>query len=219
MKHIYLFSGLGVDHRAFQNINFTGFEITFITWIAPYNNESLRNYAVRLSKQITSNKAIFIGVSFGGMIALEIGKILKPEKIITISSVKTSDEMPLPFRIFGRLRLHYLIPFNFLKRSTSINHWLFGVSDTKNKSLLTDILRDTDPKFFKWAINAIALWRNKFIPSNTIHIHGTDDKILPHRFVRCDICVAHGGHFMIVDRADELNPILRNLLLQDVTDR
>ena len=212
MRHIYLFSGLGVDHRAFQNIDFSGFEVTFIEWIMPTDNESLPAYASRLAQQIRHKKFMLVGVSFGGMIAVEIAKILSPEKTILISSAKTSTEIPSPFRFSGRLRLHYLIPKRLLKKPNWINYKLFGITDQRNKRLLDDILQDTDPHFFKWAMTQIVLWKNKTIPDNVVHIHGTDDKILPYRFVACDIRIEHGGHFMVVDKADELNPILRNLL-------
>jgi pimeloyl-ACP methyl ester carboxylesterase len=212
MKHIYLFSGLGVDRRAYQNIDLSGFEITFIEWIKPIQNESLANYAVRLTKQITRSEFILVGVSFGGMLAVEIAKIITPVKTIIISSAKTSAEIPLPFRFFGRLRLHYLIPTKFLKKPNCINYWLFGIDTIKNKKLLADILHDTDPEFFRWAMKQIILWENKTVPNNVIHVHGTDDKILPYRFVHCGITIPDAGHFMVVDKADQLTPILRNLL-------
>jgi hypothetical protein len=44
------------------------------------------------------------------------------------------------------------------------------------------------------------------------HIHGTADKILPFGWVKADISIKDGGHFMTVNKASEINSVLRNLL-------
>lgn len=40
--HVYLFSGLGVDDRAFQNIILNDIDVTHVKWIDPLVNESMR---------------------------------------------------------------------------------------------------------------------------------------------------------------------------------
>ena len=74
------------------------------------------------------------------------------------------------------------------------------------------ILQDTDPVFLKWAIDKVARWENTILLKNIVHIHGTNDKILPYRFVKCDLTVQDGGHFMTLNKAEELTSILRKLL-------
>jgi hypothetical protein len=54
MSKIYVFSGLGVDERVFDNIDFGRLDVEFIDWIEPLNNESLESYAFRISKKINS---------------------------------------------------------------------------------------------------------------------------------------------------------------------
>lgn len=41
---LYCLSGLGVDKRAFQNINVKGVELVHINWIDPVSNELLALY-------------------------------------------------------------------------------------------------------------------------------------------------------------------------------
>ncbi|WP_333853837.1 hypothetical protein [Epilithonimonas sp.] len=41
MNKIYVFSGLGVDKRVFDNIDFGTLDVEFIDWIEPLENESL----------------------------------------------------------------------------------------------------------------------------------------------------------------------------------
>jgi pimeloyl-ACP methyl ester carboxylesterase len=212
MKNIYLFSGLGADHRAFQFLNLSQFNVTYIDWIRPERNESIETYALRLSQQITQHKPIFIGLSFGGMMALEVAKYVEPEKIILISSLKSRDEIPLHFKFTALLRLHKTMSPKFLQRPNRILFWFFGVENKIEKELLNSIIKDTDPKFTMWAIDKIINWKNKQAYKNVTHIHGTADRLLPHRNMRNLIRVPGGGHFMIINKAHEINQLLAQVI-------
>ncbi|HNC31654.1 MAG TPA: alpha/beta hydrolase, partial [Cyclobacteriaceae bacterium] len=89
MKEVYLIPGLGADRRVFQYLNLAEHSISHISWIEPLPNESIEQYAGRLTEQIKSPDPILVGVSFGGMIAVEIAKQIKTNKIILISSART----------------------------------------------------------------------------------------------------------------------------------
>jgi pimeloyl-ACP methyl ester carboxylesterase len=94
LKDIYFVSGLGADERVFRLLKFEGYQPVHLHWVAPQAGESIADYAQRLSTQIKSDCPIIIGLSFGGMIAVEIGKHISVEKVILISSVKTTSEIP-----------------------------------------------------------------------------------------------------------------------------
>ncbi|MNK48725.1 hypothetical protein D3C87_675610 [compost metagenome] len=212
MSKIYIFSGLGVDRRVFDNIDFGDLDVEFVDWIDPLKNESLENYAERISKKITSENPILIGLSFGGMVAIEISKILKTEKIILIASAKTQFELPKFNRISGKLRLNKLIPKSIFKKQNFITNWLFGIETDSEKQLLKNILKNTDPNFFSWAINEIVNWKNETIPKNVTHIHGNKDRIIPFKNVKADFVIEGGGHFMTVNKPDEIQNIILNLI-------
>lgn len=105
MREIYLLSGLGADKRVFDFIDLSGFKTNHVDWVAPIDNESIENYAKRLLRQIKTKRPIIIGVSFGGMVTVEIAKQIETEKVILISSAKTRLDIPFYFRIIGQLRL------------------------------------------------------------------------------------------------------------------
>src|SRR5690606_28035423 len=50
VSKIYIFSGLGVDKRVFDNIDFGTKSPEFIDWISPLKNESLAEYSKRISE-------------------------------------------------------------------------------------------------------------------------------------------------------------------------
>ncbi len=212
MKNIYVFSGLGTDERVFQNIDFGDHSVTFIRWITPNDKESIESYAKRLTEQIKNERPILVGLSFGGIMATEVAKLIDTEKIIIIASVKTKKEIPFYFRLTGRLRMNAILPTNLMVRSKRLNNWFFGAKTLQDKKLLAEILQDTDKTFFKWAINIIVIWANQTQHQNLKHIHGTADRIFPYRFVTCDLTVKNGGHFMTVNKAAELTEKIRSLL-------
>ncbi len=99
-----------------------------------------------------------------------------------------------------------------MKKPGVVSNWFFGVQTKEEKKLLSDIMSDTDPKFLKWAINQIVNWRNLTLAENVKHIHGTSDRILPYCFVHADFPLHNGGHFMTVNKSEELNKLLKALL-------
>ena len=212
MKRIYIFSGLGADERVFKYLNFPGYEPIFIRWLQPIKGESIEHYSKRLTEQITTSKPILIGLSFGGIIATEVSKVIDTEKIILMASAKTKKEIPYYYRWPGFLNLHKLLPTFLMKKPGVVSNWFFGIQSKEEKKLLSDIMSDTDPKFLKWAINQIVKWRNLTKAENIKHIHGTSDRILPYRFVHADFTIHNGGHFMTVNKSAELNKVLEGLL-------
>ncbi|MBI1307443.1 MAG: alpha/beta hydrolase [Bacteroidetes bacterium] len=212
MQTIYILSGLGVNHRVFDQIDFGEFVPVHIQWITPLKNEPIDHYALRISAQITTEKPILIALSFGGIIAQEIARVLPVDKIILIASVKTYHEIPNYFRIAGKIGLHKIIPMYFLRHANLITHWFFGTRNTTDKQLLKQILLETDPVFIRWALHQTVNWNNKIPVQNVIHIHGTSDRILPIRHVKCNIPISDGGHFMTVNRSDEIADAIQKII-------
>ena len=210
MKELYLLSGLGANKRVFDFIDLPGFKLNHVEWIEPLDNESIEGYANRLLAQIPDKRPILIGLSFGGMLAIEIGKIIETEKIILISSAKTVNDIPVSFRTIGKSKIHKIIPPRLLKSVNPFTYWFFGTKTKKEKELLATILRETDEVFLKWAINKIACWQNVTTLNNVTHIHGTNDKILP--LTSADYKISNGGHLMILNKGNELSRIILEIL-------
>ena len=211
-NHIYIFSGLGADERVFQKLDFTGLKITFIQWTVPQERETIEDYATRILSQIKTIKPTLIGLSFGGIMAVEVAKQIDTEKVILIASAKTKIEIPFYYRLAGQIKIHRLLPTTLLKKSNFISNWFFGVTSSFDKELLKTILKETDATFLTWAIDKIVGWTNQTELENLKHIHGTADRILPIRFVNCDLKVNNGGHFMTLNKANELTKLIREIV-------
>ena len=215
MSEIYLFSGLGADKRVFENLSIEGYKLNFIEWTEPQKSETIEKYASGIAKQITTKAPVFIGVSFGGMMALEVAKFIKPAKLILISSAKSKSEIPFIYKLAGNLHVHQLIPASVLKSANPFTYYFFGAKQKKTRQLLKQILNDTDPAFLKWAIDKIIKWENTVVPKNALHIHGSSDKILPLKRLKADIVIDAGGHLMIVEQAKQISEEIINILSED----
>ena len=181
-------------------------------WIKPGGDETIEAYAKRLLEQVISPKPVLMGLSFGGLMAIEVSKYIRAEKIILISSVKTKKEIPLPYRMLGKIGFQKLFPLQSLRHPNFITNFLFGARSEEDKELLKPMLENTDIDFLKWAMDQVAEWRNEFIPGNIIHIHGTADRVLPYRNVKCDYTIDDGGHMMVLNHAAEVNEILQEII-------
>ncbi|QDW25473.1 alpha/beta hydrolase [Pedobacter sp. KBS0701] len=212
----YFISGLGADKRIFSKLKLDEkINIIHIDWINPVKNESLATYAERLSKVIDKSQPFaLVGVSFGGMIAVEIAKVLKPITTVIISSTMLSIHLPALYRFAGSLGLLKIIPARLLKSSNKLTqNYYFGTRSGSEKTLLSKIIKDTDPYFLKWAIGSILNWKNKVKPERIFHIHGTMDKILYSKTAKPDFVIENGTHFMVYQNAAEISGIIDEIVL------
>lgn len=192
----------------FQNFSFDGYNVIHIDWIFPLEKETLQNYALRISKSLTDENAILIGLSFGGMLAVEISKIKKFKKIFLLSSAKTTFEIPFYYRVLGKLNLLKIIPISFFKSVNFLTYFVFGAKNIFEKILLKDIVKNTDESFLKWALHQIINWKNENYFKDIIHIHGNRDLILPHYFVKYDYLIDGGTHFMTLNHSEKIKRII-----------
>lgn len=219
-RKIYFVSGLGADERIFQWLRYDGFQPVHIQWIPPERSEPIEDYANRLTEQIDEDNPVIVGLSFGGMIAIEIAKQMNTQKIVLLSSVKETSEIPFYFKIFRALPLHRIFPFKSLLWAVYwLAYWLFAPGGKAEKQLLKTILQETDPHFLKWALHKVVIWRNKEIPENLVHIHGRGDRIFPYRFVTPTYTVQDCGHLMVMNRAEEVSNLLEELISERTADQ
>lgn len=210
---VYFISGLGADSRVFHRIHLPqGFEPVYLDWIKPVPNESLHGYACRLGERIDhSEEFALVGLSMGGMMAVEIAKLQRPVVTVLISSVSCSAHLPFYFRIASTLRLHKVVPVSLLKSVSFIKRY-FTAEQDEDKKLVRQLIRETDPAFLRWAMNAVLHWDCRDFTGRYVHIHGGGDFILPPRFTRPTHIIPKAGHMMILTNAMEINRILDEAL-------
>ena len=206
---LYCVSGLGADERVFQFLKLN-VEIVPIHWIGIKVDESIQSYTKRLTPQIDQTEPFgILGVSFGGLIAVELSKILSPICTIVISSVINKNEIPFFYKLIGRMKMVNILPTFMFKAPMFIMNYVFGA---KNKILLKSILDDTNYKFTKWALNEVFNWQNVNEVQNLLKINGENDKLFKPSID--SKVIEKGSHFMIVDQADKVSFEVNQFLTQ-----
>ena len=208
--NLYFISGLGADKRIFQNLVLPEvFKIYYIEWMAVSENESMETYCRRLSSQINQQEPYsLVGLSFGGVIAIELSKFLSPVQTVLISSYCFKKEVPWFYTLLGESGIYKILSPRMLLRPNNIAFRLFGAYKPEIKNLLKNIFEDTDPDFFEWAIRQMFSWDNHWEPPNLIRIHGTADKILPYKKIMKAIPVKDGEHLMVYSKSAIVSRIL-----------
>jgi hypothetical protein len=213
MLNVYCISGMGVDGRLFKNLRLEHCDIHYIKWETPHKNESLPDYAFRLSTQIDTSKPFaLIGVSFGGMCCVEIAKRLSPVKTFVISSCKRNSELPPKITLWKYFAIYKILKDALYIRGAMLVKNQFGVTGEDQKLKFLEMLKTAPKNYFSGAVHCIITWKNEIVPESVVQIHGTADQVLPHKRIQCDYKIEGGNHFMIVTRAKEINEIINKEL-------
>jgi len=216
MKTIYCISGLGADERAFSRLQVDpGFRLQVIPWLLPRKNESIHDYAKRMSAAITEKDPVLIGLSFGGIMCTEIARIIPVEKIIIVSSIKTASGLPSWMKAAAWLKLHKIVPLKSTRLTAPIQNRMLGVTGEEDKRVAEHYRKTADINYVKWAVDQVMNWKNDWVHPAIYHIHGDNDKLFPIRKAKPDYTVKDAGHFMIMNRAGEVSELINRILKEE----
>jgi pimeloyl-ACP methyl ester carboxylesterase len=202
---------LGTDEKVFDHLNINA-RLQFIPWLRPLKNETIKRYALRMGKSIHHSSPVLLGVSFGGMIAIEIAKQIPLEKLIIISSIKSSDELPRWMKLTGRLNLHKILPTRSYKITEKYDNSRLGITNEEERKLVNAYREKMDPVYYNWAVHQVLSWKNSWYPEDIIHIHGDQDKIFPIKKLHPTHIIRGGSHIMMLNRAKEVSTCINSVL-------
>lgn len=214
-KHVYCFPGLGASPKIFEYISLPEdqFEIHLLKWKVPlYLEESIEEYATRICEDIKHQRPILIGVSFGGMIVQEIGKVIEVEKLIIISSLKSHNELPKRLRLIRDSKAYKLFPSKIAENLEQYTKFFVGDFLKKRVEMYQMYLSVRDANYLNWAIYNVLHWKQETPREDIIHIHGTNDHVFPHKNINGFIPIKDGPHEMILTKGKKISKILQEIL-------
>ncbi|ULC58867.1 alpha/beta hydrolase [Flaviramulus sp. BrNp1-15] len=214
---VYLMPGMAASPKIFEHIQLPEdqFKIYLLEWMIPIENESLRDYAIRLSKNIKHDNVVLLGVSFGGVLVQEISKHITVRKLIIVSSVKSVTELPKRMLLAKTTKAYKLLPTQLASNIDIISKYAFGNNVTKRIELYKKYLSVNDSKYLNWAIENMVCWNQKTCNPNTIHIHGDNDSVFPIKNITNCITVKNGTHIMIINKYKWFNEHLPEIILNN----
>ena len=213
MNSIVLFPGLGASEKLFERFDFGDAKTLVIKFLIPEKNETLQHYCLRLSETIPADEnLIFIGVSFGGILAQEVSKIIPPKKIILISTIKTEGEKPLYFSLVKSLPAYKVLPVSWLKKVVILLGDFFTPKSNEEHKLFLSFVSEADSRVIRWGIHQTLYWEQKQMLGNIIHIHGSKDRLFPIKKIKTYLAIEGGSHFMIIQRSVEINALINKVI-------
>jgi pimeloyl-ACP methyl ester carboxylesterase len=199
--------GLGADPRLFYHQQ-KAFKNSFApTWLAPQKDETLVHYARRWAQQLKLKKGcVLVGISFGGMVALEMVPIVKPRAVLLIGSCQSPYSVPLLLRVMGSLPGWPMLGKILARFFPYGRGWFLGVEKKEELDLLMKMFIESPDSFLQWTVKAIRGWEGfKGKGVKIRHIHGSQDRLIPRRNVKPDSVIKGGGHTIILTHPREVN--------------
>ncbi len=214
-KQLVLLPGMGADERLFEHQRRAFPNLMVPPWIESLDSETISAYASRLADTIKVSRPFYLGgVSFGGMVALEMAERLGPEAVFLIGSARSSASIPFFWKTMERLTR--FAPIEVVEALSEWNPFFarkFGLLTAEQKDLFMTMLKDADMKFIRWGCRALMDWqgpKSSEIPVH--HIHGAEDKLIPPRLAEADRLVPGAGHLLNLSHPPEVNAILLELI-------
>jgi surfactin synthase thioesterase subunit len=209
---IYAIPGLGTTSALFQEIKIKNYEVRVLDWPETAGCGTLKDYSKKFIPQIDQTKPFsLMGVSFGGMLCVELSLILQPQHLILISSCSTPSELPSQFNFIRFTRLYYLFNDAILRRVAKLLYRPLGFKLAYKKEFF-NMIDSMKPGYFRACIKFMLQWKSCKVQANMLHIHGIRDKVLPHQYIRNFIPIKDGNHAMVLYKAKEINAILEKKL-------
>ncbi|TBW28989.1 alpha/beta fold hydrolase [Gramella sp. KN1008] len=216
--HVYLMPGMATDKAIFENINLPSesFKMHYLEWQIPEKDESLPDYSKRLLQFVKHEEPVLIGVSFGGVIVQEMAKFLKLKRLIIVSSVKCTDELPPRMKFASKTGLFKIIPTKLADYVDYFEKIAVGDFLKTRARLYKQFISIRDTRYLNWAIRNMVNWRCEKPDERVIHIHGNKDEVFPVKNISNAIIVKGGTHIMIINRFRWFNENLPELIMSGI---
>lgn len=215
---VYFMAGQGADERSLQFLSLDPrIEVVYIPYLVPDSAETLPHYARRMAAAIDPEGDFsIVGVSLGGMLAVEMTRFLRPRHVVVIASAKSADEIAPRYKLLRYLPLHRLVGDAGMKWLSPLGRRLFEPAGQPFEPLYQAMIADKPAEFIPRATACIATWQpGPPARADIIHIHGTKDHTLPIRHLKnVTYPIKGGGHMMITTHAAAISAILNEVLLR-----
>lgn len=191
------------------------YEIKHLNFLTPLPKESLSSYAKRMVEQIGEQKGniALLGLSFGGIVAIEMAKHIHCKSLILVSTVKCRKELPWFIKINKYIPLYKLLPASLLKSLVlKAGKWVKVTTD-KNIKRFEKILDNCEDSFYQWGTEKFINWKGCIESQQEhLHIHGTEDSVFPAEKINHVMLLKDATHFMIITRHKEISQRINHYL-------
>ena len=219
MAKLIFLPGVGADGRLFEPQREAFPDLLVPDWLPPEPEESLPHYASRMAEAMkplfTDDGPILLGgVSFGGMVAYEAARVLKPAAVIQIASCRSRRAVRGLLRVMSPLASAALPSvLGAAKMMSPVGLELLTHMKTKERNYFVAMFRESDSTFITWALTSILNWEPSSPPEAPVRqIHGRRDLLLSVENIEADEIVPTGGHLINMTHRSEVNAFIRKVV-------
>ncbi|MBI1368199.1 MAG: alpha/beta fold hydrolase [Planctomycetes bacterium] len=208
---VIFFPGLSGDPRVFEPQTEAIPHLSIAQWPKPNVTEGLSAYAARVARRVDPGRPCIIGgVSFGGIVALEVAHHLDARACILIASTRDARGLPNSLRLLRPLASVTAEPV--LRIATPLCVTSAAVSAPRVYQRLARS-PDDDRVFRLWALRALLKWRSPCDARLPIfQLHGERDRTFPASRSQADVILPHAGHMLTLTHADAVNEFIRRAI-------
>ncbi|MFM7105020.1 MAG: alpha/beta hydrolase [Flavobacteriales bacterium] len=204
----YLIPGMGANRRLYENYQLPGM-IHHLEWEHVSGPQTLADYAKHLAKKMNTSNNIIVGSSMGGMMAVELSRIVRPLLTVLISAPTGRHQFPRSLKILDRIGLHRAMGPKTLFKLTKLCDTFMGFKTEEQRSMFYEMMQSNGPDFLHYSVKAVLGWNNLDLPEGSfIQIIGDRDRLFDCRKIPGSIVLKGSGHFSTYEKSEEICAII-----------
>jgi pimeloyl-ACP methyl ester carboxylesterase len=214
-RTVVFFSGTASDGRLLDRQRALPYRWITPDWVDPHEGESLPEYARRMAARVDwPARCVLGGVSFGGMVAAELAREVRPAGLVLIATTLSPRNIPSILR-FGAM-LGKAIPDGALRAAGGYSRPFLNIfrdfSDEEH-AMFADMLARTPIMRLRRTVRMIFNWPGvDGLPFPRLWIQGAQDLVIPVRKVNPDVVIPGAGHLVNWTHADQVNEHIRRFV-------
>lgn len=219
-RPLFLLPGLGADARMYREQKKVFPQLIVPPWIQPLPGESLSHYARRFARELNPCQPFFLGgTSFGGILAQEMARYIKPDALFLFACGRSPDHMtPWLRKVRSLAAITKILPWDSASLVSELGLKIAEpVMPPAVRSLMKHLHHREIP-FVRWGLHAVLRWQ---APNHSMHIpvhhlHGERDPFFPASLSGACEIVPGAGHLLTRTHPDAVNRFISARLDQDV---
>jgi pimeloyl-ACP methyl ester carboxylesterase len=212
---VFLITGFALDKRAFDFMRLPENTFRTLDLIPVLKGESLRDYAKRMAAEIGLAPGDVIGgVSLGGMLALEMSKVVDVLGVVVIASATHPRFIRKRFKMWAPIASS--VPDGVIRRIFTLIPKILALQNMlkpEGQALLADIMGRFPPSLLKAFPMMILRWPGCEPPARFVHIHSDGDWLIRPNGDPATLAILPGRNHLITVSHPEA---VRDLVLRAV---
>jgi pimeloyl-ACP methyl ester carboxylesterase len=217
LVNYYLIPGMGADHRLFTHFDLKYGQMHYLNWIHHGKSKNLMEYAHLMAERIKTENNVLVGSSMGGMVAVEMSKIVNPLATVLVSAPVGRHEFPQILKTFDAIRLHKALTPKQIPLISGLADLFMGFKTPEQRALFYDMLKGNGTDFLHFSVGAVLGWKNTEPPAGRfIQILGSQDKLFKASKINGHHVIEGSGHFTAFEKAREVCDIINEYIREKI---